>query len=72
MSTIRQFSIVIRVEPDGLSANRYQVFTQVSPIADKTTPHTVIAVQKFANEKAAHEFGLQKAREWIEHAQGGN
>ena len=68
MSTIayRQFCVVIRVEEDDASAHRYQVTGKISRLEDGTAAYAIITIKEFANEKAAHEFGLQKAREWID------
>ena len=71
-TTYRQFCVVIRVELDDASAHRYQVACTISHLKDEAIAYTMLTVKEFANEKAAHEFGLQKAREWIEHAQGAN
>ena len=70
-TTYRQFCVVIRVELDDASAHRYEVAGTISQLEEGTAAYAMITVKEFANGKAAHEFGLPKARDWIEHAQGG-
>ena len=72
-TTYRQFCVVVRVELDDASAHRYQVAGTISQLKDGTAAYAMITIKEFATEKAAYEFALQKAREWIEqHPQGAN
>ena len=66
----KEFCIVVKVQLEANSKNRFQVVSEISASSDeRQLVRTWATVQEFASEKAAYEFGLQQARAWIdEHA----
>lgn len=66
----KEFYIVIKVQLEANTKYRFQVVSQIRAGLDEAQlVRTLGTVKEFASEKAAFEFGLQRARAWIdEHA----
>lgn len=61
----KDFYVIVQVKLD--TGRRFDVIGQIRRIEDETQLARTWAVCKeFASEKAAYEFGLQKARAWID------
>ena len=67
----KEFFIVVHVQLEPNTKNRFHVVSEIRAASDETQlVRTWATVKEFASEKAAYEFGLQRARAWIdEHAQ---
>ena len=61
---------VVKVQLEANTKNCFQVVSEIRAASDETQIlRTLATVKEFASEKAAHEFGSQRARAWIdEHA----
>ena len=55
------FFIVVKVELERETKNKFKVTGRIY-----RNPRNWLAIQEFASEKAAYEFGLQEARRWID------
>jgi hypothetical protein len=66
----KDFYIVVKVQLEVNTKNRFQVVSEIRAASDETQLlRTLATVKEFTSEKAAYEFGLQRARAWIdEHA----
>ena len=63
----KQFYIIVRVNPDELAKDRFQVFCEIRPVQNETQLLRACAiVAEFANEKAAYERGLLQCKGWID------
>lgn len=62
--------IVVHVQLEPNTKNRFHVVSEIRASSDETKlVRTWATVHDFVSEKAAYEFGLQRARAWIdEHA----
>ena len=66
----KEFYIIVKVQLETNAKNRFQVVSEIRSSPGETQlVRTWATVKEFVSEKAAYEFGLQRARAWIdEHA----
>jgi hypothetical protein len=63
----KQYYIAVKIQFDGTTRARFQIVGQISRDLQKTDiVYNWIAFQEFTSDKAAYEFGLQRARAWID------
>ena len=61
------FYIFVKVRRDSASRTSLEVVSQICRVPDETQlVRNWMTIQEFVSSKAAYEFGLQEAREWID------